>query len=138
MLTNHNKSRYFAFLLVLLSSISLAEPESIWEKAKRNAAPETIHLTKKQTNDASTAPFVIEKTHYPILLKIVVPWGADMPVATIYYRGGRAPYREGDFVPPFYRLTGITPNLVSLQCLAIKKEDKDNCITELSFSGVYQ
>lgn len=138
MRTSHKLLSFVLCLVAFFASPIFAEPESIWEKAKRNAAPETLHKTVQQTNDSSTAPFILEKTHNPILLKIIVPWGDDRPVATIYYRGGQAPYKEGDFVPPFYKLVGITPNMVSLECIAKKKEDKDTCITELSFSGVYQ
>lgn len=131
-------------ILIFLCTPLLAQEESIWEKAKRNAAPDIIDLGKnktKHTNDQAfpMQVFSTEEVVYPepILLKIIVPWGEDRPVASIHYKGGEAPYRVGDFVPPFYRVMGITPNMVSLKCLAEKKEEKERCITELSFSGVY-
>lgn len=132
-------------ILIFICSPLLAEEESIWEKAKRNAAPDVISSEKpktKHTNDQSFPMQVFSSSEdaifpEPILLKIIVPWGEDRPVASIHYKGGEAPYRVGDFVPPFYRVMGITPNMVSLKCLAEKKEDKERCITELSFSGVY-
>lgn len=137
------------FILVLLTVTMplFAGEESIWDKAKRNAAPDNAYPTvrsSKHTNDPSFPVQVYrasdsseEVSFEPILLKIIVPWGKDRPVATIHYKGGEAPYRVGDFVPPFYRIKGITPNMVSLRCLAEEDEDKERCISELSFSGVY-
>ena len=82
-------------------------------------------------------PYAIEGAKKPILLKVVVPWDKEKKVATIYFKGGTAPYRVGDFVPPYYKLKSISANLVVLDCVAEKEEDKEKCVSELSFSGIY-
>jgi hypothetical protein len=130
-------------IIIFIGTPLCAEEESIWDKAKRNAAPDSISIdggdSSKRTNDAVFPMRVntVETVEFvPVLLKIIVPWKSDKPVATIYYKGGEAPYREGDFVPPFYRVKGITSNMVALTCTA-EKDDRERCISELSFSGVY-
>lgn len=138
---NHKSSiLIFSIAAFLPLSLIAQEPETLREKAARNATPKSKIFESSEESNKYTYGKNINIAEDdlgngdPVLIKVLIPYDESSAIATIQNNASKAPYRVGDHLPPHYKITSIRSNVVSLKCT--NTDNKDKCKSRLYFSGL--